>query len=411
MVRTRAELKRKATRALFAPVQDPPPARSLEEQETEHEFFLKYGTRIAIRRDEQYRLNCGVASLIAEGVPEWTFDLKSLDQFHWEMKQLVYVWVREYIISDLDPLPAYQVRRLITSVEGFCVQLEWKNLRRILPPPAADHFGEILAELIIDITVHERLFQNPFWYLDGKAGPDDPNDDAEFGKKLGYLSERFYQSNPAFGGLWRMLGQRLANSVSKHHSPNPFVGKLNDERHEAALPGFADDLLTSEPFCWLLKDAYPSHSESADRRRSGLIGIFRKAVRFFIKCETYINGQPVLRGIPELSGVFLDYAPKIRLHHFCWRPKMDLYKGRDILVVAQPGLAYVDHYPCFTIDPRAEVTEINASYVIPVYIPDDNPEGKCESDAKSPGEEDSDGLEDEDKLGEGDEEWLEERSD
>ncbi|KAL2842179.1 hypothetical protein BJY01DRAFT_249222 [Aspergillus pseudoustus] len=114
-----------------------------------------------------------MTSLISSGLAEWAFDPKGLKQFHSAMKQLAYVWTREYIIADITPLPAYHIRRLITNVEGFCAQLEWTSLRGVLPPPAADHFGEILAELLIDIAVHERLFQKPFWYLDGKAGPDD----------------------------------------------------------------------------------------------------------------------------------------------------------------------------------------------------------------------------------------------
>ncbi|KAL2842180.1 hypothetical protein BJY01DRAFT_249223 [Aspergillus pseudoustus] len=127
-------------------------------------------------------------------------------------------------------------------------------------------------------------------------------------------------------------------------------------------------MLASEPFRWLLKDAYPSHSELAEKRRNGLIDIFRKAVKLFKSCETWLNGQPVLRGITELGGVFRDSTE--------------------------------------------ESTDIIASEVIPVYIPEVNLGERSESGAKSEEEEeDLDNLEEEDKLGEADEECMEEKSD
>jgi hypothetical protein len=193
MVQTRAELKRKGVTALYPRLQEPRRDTSgiPQRTKTEEEFFRKYGTAFVTPRDDQHLLNCGVTSLIATGLPEWAFDPKGLEQFHWAMKQLAYVWTREYLIADINPLPTYQIRRLITSVEGYCAQLEWTTLRGVLPPPAADHFGEILGELLIDITVHELFCQNPFWYLDGKSGPDDRGD-PDFARRLGYLSERFY---------------------------------------------------------------------------------------------------------------------------------------------------------------------------------------------------------------------------
>ncbi|KAL3443446.1 hypothetical protein BJX65DRAFT_311775 [Aspergillus insuetus] len=163
-------------------------------------------------------------------------------------------------------------------------------------------------------------------------------------------------------------------------------------------------MLASEPpFFWLLKDAYPSHSESAEKRRDGMIDIFRKAVIFFKACKTWLNGQPLLRGIAELGDVYRDCVNEVRLHHYCWRPQTDLYKGRDILVVVQPGLAYVDNWPCFTSNPSAQTTEITTSEVILMYIPERGTKDKADADAKSAEEEDLDDLEEEDKLGDGDE--------
>jgi hypothetical protein len=46
-----------------------------------------------------------------------------------------------------------------------------------------------------------------------------------------------------------------------------------------------------------------------------------------------------------------------------------------------------------------------------VYIPESGTTDKADADEKSAEEEDLDDLEEEDKLGDGDEEWMEEKSD
>ncbi len=173
-------------------------------------------------------------------------------------------------------------------------------------------------------------------------------------------------ANPTYGVLWKMQTQRLANSNNRHYGPNPEYGQYNAKRHEAALGGFADDLLASKPFCWLLKEL--DTSELATKRRNDLIDIFRKAVRTMIKCETWINGQPVLRGIKELGGIFHDRSSLVGLHTYCWRPRMDFWKGRKILVVSRPGLVYVDSINGYSPDTSPRAKEIIGAEVLPMYI-------------------------------------------
>ncbi|KAL5334606.1 hypothetical protein BJX70DRAFT_402416 [Aspergillus crustosus] len=181
--------------------------------------------------------------------------------------------------------------------------------------PNSGKFWAILGELLIYLTIHERLFDNPFWYLDGKENTDDP----QFTRNLNHLFERFYESNPRFAVIWRSQTQRLANSADKFSAPNPTFGRLNCNRQEAALPGLADDLLASEPFRWLLPTA---SDKVVTSRREELIHVFRAALRVMITCETCAHGQPVLRGIPELGPIFRGPTA--------------------ILVAPRPGLAYVD---------------------------------------------------------------------
>jgi hypothetical protein len=75
-----------------------------------------------------------------------------------------------YLTPGIEALPADHIRLLIARVKGFCVQMDWDALRLMLPPNARDQFGQVLGELIIYLTVHEQLFENPFW-LTVRKGP------------------------------------------------------------------------------------------------------------------------------------------------------------------------------------------------------------------------------------------------
>lgn len=200
-----------------------------------------------------------------------------------------------------------------------------------------------------------------------------------------------------------MQTQRLCNSTDHFTARDPQFGQYNAQRHEAAVASFADSLLTSEPFCFLLKDEYPSSSPQLDEdRRCLLIDVFRNAIRCLIRCETWTNGQPVLRGITELGGIFHEETKTVTLHPFCFRPRMDLYTGKDILVVAQPGLVYVDS--CHG-DNSGVMTEIIEAEVLPAFRLAEGEEKQMEEEAV----EDAEDAEIAKKQDHGDEEWTEEQ--
>lgn len=196
-----------------------------------------------------------------------------------------------------------------------------------------------------------------------------------------------------------MQTQRLANSETCHRAHDLEFGQYNARRHEAALSGFVDNFLASEPFCWLLKDSYPDTSMQAEKRRTGLINVFRKGLETMIKCETWTNGQPFLRGIDELGGIWsADSSENKVIHLYAWRPQRDLYNGQRILFVVRPGLIYVDSLHCYQFLPRLGVTEVCEAEVIPAYIPGDDKSDTADDDEKHG------------KQGGGDEEWRGEKN-
>jgi hypothetical protein len=213
-----------------------------------------------------------------------------------------------------------------------------------------------------------------------------------------------------------MQAQRLANSSSRQYAPNIEFGKVNEERQEAVLAGFANKLLSSTPFCWLLKDDLDASSEKSQTRREGLIDVFRKAGQTMIRCETWTNGQPVLRGINELNGVFRGYSDCITLHPYCWRPQMDLYTNQDILVVPRPGLVYVDSVNGVRASISRKAIEVIDAEVIPRYIEETGlaMEGQmdtAEDQAEDEAGDDAEDTESDGKPADDDEDWVEEESD
>ncbi|KAL3496449.1 hypothetical protein BJX62DRAFT_222113 [Aspergillus germanicus] len=356
-------------------------------------FYTKYGGD-AVRRPELKRLMDGAARLLKEGTIEWVRDTTKLREFYMEISLLTTGWSMDYLIDDLDMLSEDRIDAIIASVNGFCVQTDWATLRPMLPPTVRENSAHVFGELLVYLAI-KVLFENPFWYLDGKRGPSDPGEDPTFAEKLNYPFERFYQrtsltshTNPQYAVLWRMYTQRLSNSPSIHFAPNPTFGKANGERYEAALPTLADKFLASEPLCWLLKEKLsPDETEA---RRAELIDIFRKGIRMMIACETWTNGIPVFRGIDELGGVLLGDSKFLFLHPYCYRPKRDLYTNQEIIFGSY-------------IQMTQGAVEVIDAEVIPKYV-EETPDGAAEAgvDVVKDGDEDEDEKKDDEAEAETD---------
>jgi hypothetical protein len=90
-------------------------------------------------------------------------DLKELNYLYQQLSGCATAWAMEYLTPDLDTPPESHVEFLITRLDGFCVQMDWPKLRPLLPPTVRNSFGQVLGELLIYLTIHERLFEKPFW--------------------------------------------------------------------------------------------------------------------------------------------------------------------------------------------------------------------------------------------------------
>ncbi|KAJ0413076.1 hypothetical protein BJY00DRAFT_320151 [Aspergillus carlsbadensis] len=142
-----------------------------------------------------------------------------------EVSALLASWSLDYLIDDLDDISEDRVHAIIAKVDGFCDQSDWETLRAMLPPSLRVSSAQVFGELLIRLTIKERLFENTFRYLNGKRGPSDQGEDLSFAEKLNYLFERFYGSMSLIACL-----EASADSVmGRAHLQNSLraVGKLN----------------------------------------------------------------------------------------------------------------------------------------------------------------------------------------
>ncbi|PYH98707.1 hypothetical protein BO71DRAFT_480207 [Aspergillus ellipticus CBS 707.79] len=274
--------------------------------------------------------------MIVYGPAVWTHDHDKWEVPKGALDYTIMGFVFERVIQDIDTLPVHQINRLIASARGYCAQWEWPTLKRLLPNNAAKEFGHRLGRCILIKTVYEDIFQTPFWYMDGKKGPDS-EEDSEFSQKLQYLFERFYESNPRMAVGWRLQTQRLAAPEDNLQSPNMEFGNYHRPRQEEALERLADGVLVRGPFRWLVKQTEEAAEKSEIRRETILI--FRAAIRAAADFEKWMGGRPVIRDIEALKGVYVKDSKAMMLaDHVGGQPKPEFWHGSPILLVACPGM-------------------------------------------------------------------------
>lgn len=77
------------------------------------------------------------------------------------------------------------------------MQDDWDVLMGLLPNLIRELIAELFVKAIVLKDIFTKIFENPFWYFDGKTGPGDQLGDASFPAELQYLYERFLKSTCA----------------------------------------------------------------------------------------------------------------------------------------------------------------------------------------------------------------------
>lgn len=211
------------------------------------------------------------------------------------------------------------------------MQEDWDVLMQKLPELIRENILDVFLEALIWKDIRAKFFESPFWYYDGKTGPEDKAGDDNFGQRLDYLYERFLESmcaafslrillganqstaNPVSAAVWKRETVRLSNSVHKMQAPNNKFGHYHKECRDGLAGQFVDDTLSSELIRWLLK---PLDSEEAkDRRRKELIRIYGVIMDLSI---SHNAAQGCLEfGRPDVLGqTFHVFSKTMRSHSY-----------------------------------------------------------------------------------------------
>ncbi|KAL3262873.1 hypothetical protein ABHI18_002306 [Aspergillus niger] len=273
----------------------------------------------------------------------WTVDFQDIGERFRKVVMRIVAWMGLWVKEDVGMIPRKDMNIIIAALEGYCVQDDWTVLQGLLPPrrSLADHF----AEALIHKAIMEKVFSNSFQYLDGKSSPTDQAEDKSFASKLQCLYERFFNTNPNLATLWKEQTHRLANSTLPGNAPGDLsFGKDNAKRLLACAPSLSDEVLASKPVSLLLKKRLGRNQVT--KRKEQLTKIFEASLDLMKDCETRVGGHFRIKRLPEL-GPSYQCGSSYMIFHTSNGNEVDErdFKGRKILLVAQPAIMYTDSAP------------------------------------------------------------------
>ena len=292
-------------------------------------------------------------------------------------------WVYHYgmlNVKDVKHLSDDQKQKIISSLDGWCVQIPWGSLLYRFPFSVKKEFTRYLLQVMIEKDIVTKMYDNPFWYLDGKKGPDDEVGDRTFGPRLKYLLDRFVDgmcafqpcshwrlsdppaarpsaSSRYFGGqiadfnplhasgwdvadpsdasLWRSDTSRMANGVQPCQARSLVLGKYHVERRERQVKQWAADFIASEPACWLLR---PDKRNPDEDRLQSLIDIYRWASEKWATISS-LRGSFEFHRLPDVGKNFNKESGLVKRVDG-WVPACgdESAEGMPILMVVSVGI-------------------------------------------------------------------------
>lgn len=132
---------------------------------------------------------------------------------------------------------------------------------------------------------------------------------------------------------WRSELCRLANSTLTAQAPNNELGHYHKQRRDALADLFADEFLSSEPNCWLLRPL--KKQEDIESRKQQLKRIWMNAVQLSAMLGT-IRGHVEFYWLDDIDPIFDPESRLTSLHSLHNKPDV----GRDaqrILMLSTPA--------------------------------------------------------------------------
>ncbi|KAK1141751.1 hypothetical protein N8T08_008849 [Aspergillus melleus] len=257
------------------------------------------------------------------------------------------IGIKEHVDSmheKIQGLSDEQKSRIISELEGVCLQEDWDTLRSEVSACTLRHFGEVLAEAMIYKVIFTTFYENPFWHLDGKMGPEDNDVDPYFARAMEHLYGQFFLEDPEAATLWRMQLFRLM----RHGAGNKSLGVSDDcllrynRERVAPFRALATELLERESFQWLLKDE--KDLVSREIRLKSLARAIDVAASKICTMEGAYGGHTLFYTLAELGATYSqttpDYAGHMRPHRFNREPEdsYDDLEGHRLVLIVRPAV-------------------------------------------------------------------------
>ncbi|EHA22994.1 hypothetical protein ASPNIDRAFT_37024 [Aspergillus niger ATCC 1015] len=265
------------------------------------------------------------------------------------MRRNIKRWAGDYVRETTPSLSKKQKKKIIQSLDGYCVQESWDTIQSLLAPTCRNDFQLYLAQAMINKFIFTHFLDKPFDFLDGKRDDTD-EDDRSFPGRLQYLYNRYYESSPVNAVWWKMVTLGLANLEDDIHtfkSPRdklPYTfGDESRKRQADIARNLADQLLEDSLFQLLLVKL--TDSQKRAERRELLAKIFQGSAKGFTKHEVMLGGLVKVHQLPELKQ--FDTSTGIMFSEILFDndEKTPLYipkpRGRVVLVV-RPGVFRYD---------------------------------------------------------------------
>ncbi|GAA92987.1 hypothetical protein ASPFODRAFT_55267 [Aspergillus luchuensis CBS 106.47] len=291
-------------------------------QELDDQLHPLYSYDFLTRDQYQARVR-SAERLLNTGSEGWDMEPPQIRQRYQRLRIRLTSWILYFVNNDVGSLPSAKTNLIIASLEGYCVKKDWTILQEQLPATVHKRLGTLFAEALINKFIMEKIFSNPFWYLDGKLDLADQGEDECFPTKLHYLYQRFFKSESYFltqrlqpSGNNKRTDWLIRQRMSTQMATISF-GQENANRLTARAPFLVDEILASEPLSLLLRG--PLTKDEALEQRNHLISIFEQASTVMLTCEAYLGGHFAIQLLPELGPLydcesdymtFLDYDPE-----------------------------------------------------------------------------------------------------
>ncbi|GKZ22323.1 hypothetical protein AbraIFM66951_007956 [Aspergillus brasiliensis] len=248
--------------------------------------------------------------------------------------------------ENLAPLSKEEKQDIIASLEGQCVQDDWDSIKALSPPAIRESMCDVLLQAMLYQFIFATFIEFPFWFLDGRIDPTDTEGDPQFLRRFQYLYERLRAAS-GFGAAC------LKSSIITEANARPVVTGIPYEteiaqntfdHRKTLISTFTDELLKRRVFQLLLRPL--DDDAEVARRHYGLHFVLEKAVEAIIYTEGGIYGNSVIVRLPELPVFdYEDNRMTSHYYHFVGyrrKPGFAPAPGGRSLIVARPGLTYVD---------------------------------------------------------------------